>query len=41
MSQAFKAACEAGRLGYEAGLAAKFETAKATSPMEQFLSSLS
>ena len=41
MSQAFKAACEAGRLGYEAGLAAKIETAKATSPMEQFLSSLS
>lgn len=40
MSEAFKAACVAGRLGYEAGLAAQFETAKATSPMEQFLKSL-
>ncbi len=40
MSYAFKAAVEAGRLGYEAGLAAQYDTAKATSPMEQFLSSL-
>ena len=40
MSEAFKAACIAGRLGYEAGLAAKYETAKATSPMEQFLHSV-
>lgn len=40
MSRAFRAACEAGRLGYEAGLAAQFETARATSPMEQFLNSL-
>lgn len=40
MSRAFKAACEAGRLGYEAGLAAQYETAKATSPMEQFLHSV-
>lgn len=38
MSKAFKAACEAGRMGYEAGLAARFETAQATSPMEKFLS---
>ena len=40
MSRAFRAACEAGRLGYEAGLASQFETARATSPMEQFLNSL-
>ena len=40
MSEAFKAACIAGRLGYEAGLAAQYETAKATSPMEQFLHSV-
>lgn len=40
MSEAFKAACVAGRLGYEAGLAAKYETAKATSPMEQFLNAV-
>ena len=40
MSYAFKAACEAGRLGYESGLAGRYDTAKATSPMEQFLSSL-
>lgn len=40
MSEAFKAACIAGRLGYEAGLATRYETAQATSPMEQFLASL-
>ena len=40
MSRAFRAACEAGRLGYEAGLASQIETARATSPMEQFLNSL-
>ena len=37
MAQAFKCACEAGRLGYEAGLAGLSSTARATSPMEKFL----
>ena len=37
MSEAFKAACEAGRKAYKAGLAIKSTSAKATSPMEAFL----
>ena len=37
MSEAFKHACIAGRLAYKAGLASKSDSAKATSPMEEFL----
>ena len=37
MSEAFKYAQLAGRLAYEAGLAAKSSSAVATSPMEAFL----
>lgn len=37
MAKAFKNACIAGREGYLAGLAASFESASATSPMEKFL----
>lgn len=38
MAAAFRKACEAGREGYEAGLADSVERARASSPMEQFLS---
>lgn len=37
MAAAFRLACEAGRMGYEAGLAGFSSTARATSPMEKFL----
>ncbi len=37
MAKAFKLACEAGRSGYLAGLAAQVSSARATSPMEKFL----
>lgn len=37
MASAFRLACEAGRMGYEAGLAGLSSTARATSPMEKFL----
>ena len=37
MAAAFRSACEAGRIGYEAGLAGLSSTARATSPMEKFL----
>ena len=37
MSEAFACACKAGRLAYNAGLAASVQTARATSPMEAFL----
>ena len=37
MAKAFKLACEAGVIAYEAGLAGIVDTARATSPMEKFL----
>ena len=37
MAKAFKLACEAGVMAYEAGLAGIVDTARATSPMEKFL----
>lgn len=37
MGAAFKLACQAGRQGYLSGLAGNVQTARATSPMEQFL----
>lgn len=38
MARAFNLACEAGRTAFEAGLALKVSTARATSPMEAFIS---